>query len=69
MELRTVEKAIIRLQNTYTQGIDASEKVKTEADTRALELRAGITALGELWKILTTDQPIPKIIEDEPVED
>jgi hypothetical protein len=64
MDYRTVEKAIIRLQQTYIESSKAAEQVGQESTIRIRELNAAVTALGELWKVLSATERHPKEIDD-----
>lgn len=64
MDYRSVEKAIIRLQQVYIEGKDAAEKVEAESAIRVRELNAAVTALGELWKLLNKEVEHPRLIDD-----
>lgn len=63
-----LERDIIRLQQHYQAGIADLESKSEDVKVRVAELKAAITALGELWKIANADEPIPGIMEDGPVE-
>jgi len=62
-----LERDIIRLQQHYQAGIEDLETKSEDVKIRVAELKAAITALGELWKLAGVDEAIPDILEDGPV--
>jgi len=64
ISLAALELNIIQLQRSYQNAIEQLDNAGEEGVPMIAELNASITALGQLWHLITKDMPIKKLVED-----